>query len=399
MPRPGDIVAGKYRVERVIGRGGMGYVVAATHLGLELPIAIKFLRPEVCTHSKAIARFLREARATARMESENVVRVLDLGMLDDAPYIVMEYLQGRTLGEELARRGVFTSDDACRYLVQACDALAEAHALGIVHRDLKPGNLFLTRKRTGQTVLKVLDFGVSKVLPSGAGREPTLTDTHSVLGTPLYVSPEQLANASDVDARADVWALGIILYQLLAGRVPFTGTTLPKLFARISDEPPPQIGRTEVPIELEELVRSCLAKRPDGRPTNAGELGLALRQFTELDPVRVARLSCFSGKDTLPPGAAEDTWSDAKIEVVPFTPSLETPRSSPNPAPPSPGRSASAPRKRKAIRSRQFTAALGGLIVSTAIGMILLLAWQLWRGRPPMQAPSPPTSEQAAPPR
>jgi serine/threonine protein kinase len=297
--QPGQIVAGKYRIENVLGRGGMGVVVSATHLALDQAVAIKFLRPEACGNATAVARIMREARAVSHMETEHVARVLDCGLAEGTPFLVMELLHGRSLARELTLRGPLTVTEVCDYLVQACDAIGEAHALGIVHRDLKPGNLFLARRRGGVYQIKVLDFGLSKVLTAQAiMREASLTDAHSLLGTPLYVSPEQLRSSKEVDVRTDVWSLGLILYQLLTGYTPFYARSIPKLFAQIARDPiqPLRDLRPDVPVGLDAVAQRCLAKASDDRFANAAELGLALAEFV-VPPVAVLdRLRTFAGR-------------------------------------------------------------------------------------------------------
>src|SRR5262245_32497698 len=182
----GDVLAGKYRVESVLGVGGMGVVVAATHLDLLETRAIKLMLPEALESADSVERFLREARASSRLESEHVARVHDVGRLDDgSPYMVMEYLEGTDLRGLLRQRGTITVAEAALYAIQACEALAEAHAMGIVHRDLKPGNLFVTRRRDGSTCVKVLDFGISKV--QGSDDDPEMTSTQAVMGSPTYM--------------------------------------------------------------------------------------------------------------------------------------------------------------------------------------------------------------------
>ncbi len=225
---PGTVLAGKYRVTRVLGEGGMGVVVAATHIQLDEPVALKFMLPSALGSTEAIARFLREARSAVKLKSEHVARVSDVGTLDTgAPYIVMEYLEGSDLAGELLTRGPLPPTDTVEYVVQACDALAEAHALGIVHRDLKPANLFVTRRRDGSPLVKVLDFGISKSSAlNEVGGGGSLTKTGGLMGSPVYMSPEQMKSAKDTDARTDIWALGIILYELVGGRTPFESETL-----------------------------------------------------------------------------------------------------------------------------------------------------------------------------
>src|SRR5689334_6553526 len=214
---PGQMLAGKYRVERILGTGGMGVVVAAKHVELNILVAIKFLLPHVLSNQTAVARFAREARAAVRIKSEHVARVSDVGTLESgAPYMVMEYLDGGDLSAWLKERGALPVEQAVEFVLQASEAIAEAHALGIVHRDLKPSNLFVTRRRDGSMTVKVLDVGISKTTSIDAAAMD-MTATTAVMGSPLYMSPEQLQSSKDVDARSDIWSLGIILYELLAG--------------------------------------------------------------------------------------------------------------------------------------------------------------------------------------
>ncbi|HMA92739.1 MAG TPA: serine/threonine-protein kinase, partial [Polyangiaceae bacterium] len=235
---PGSILAGKFRVERVLGQGGMGVVVAATHLQLEQLVAIKFLLPEACAIPNAIARFMQEARAAAKIRSEHIGRVMDVATADDGtPYIVMEYLEGQDLAALLAARGQLPVAEAVGYLLQACEAVSEAHSLGIVHRDLKPANLFLTHRGDGSPLVKVLDFGISKSLAEGS-QNANLTGTALIMGSPQYMSPEQVRSAKHVDTRTDIWSLGVIAHELLAGRPPFTADTATALLIQIAVEPP-----------------------------------------------------------------------------------------------------------------------------------------------------------------
>src|SRR5438105_6241851 len=218
-PQPGDMLLGKYRVEHVLGKGGMGVVVSAWHVGLDERVAIKFLLPAVASSQDVVRRFLREAQAAVKIRNEHVARVTDVGTLENgAPYIVMEHLAGVDLGELVDKRGPMPIPDAVECVLQACEALAEAHAMGIVHRDIKPANLFLTSRPDGSPCVKILDFGISKVkTPDSQG----MTKTQGMMGSPLYMSPEQLTSAKDVDHRADVYALGVVLYELLTGKQPY----------------------------------------------------------------------------------------------------------------------------------------------------------------------------------
>jgi serine/threonine-protein kinase len=231
-PSPGEVIATKYRVERVLGAGGMGVVVAAHHLQLETRVAIKFLLPGTLKDADAVARFAREARAAAKITNEHVARVFDVGALETgAPYIVMEFLDGVDLATRLRSQGPLDIEEAVEFLLQICEALAEAHALGIVHRDLKPANLFCFRRPDGLPWIKILDFGISKTLHTeGFSAQAAFTQSAAIMGSPRYMSPEQMQSARNVDARSDIWALGIVLYELLAGRPPFKAKRYPKSF-------------------------------------------------------------------------------------------------------------------------------------------------------------------------
>ncbi len=278
---PGDVLAGKYCVTKVLGVGGMGVVVAATHLQLDELVALKFMLPEALGNSVAIQRFLREARAAVKLRSEHVARVSDVGTLETgAPYIVMEYLDGTDLSNLLAAQGTIAIDVAVEYVLQACDAIAEAHSMGVIHRDLKPANLFLTHRKDGTPLLKVLDFGISKSSMLSEKNSGTLTKGGGIIGSPVYMSPEQMRSAKDVDGRTDIWALGIILYELLGGRPPFDGETIGELMALVLTEPPPPLTNLRVlPPVLAGVVEKCLEKDRDLRWRDVAQLAKALAPF------------------------------------------------------------------------------------------------------------------------
>src|SRR6188768_455402 len=277
----GQVVAQKYRVDRFIGQGGMGVVVAGFHLELDQPVAIKFLLSESGLQSEGAERFRREARAAAKIHSEHVARVFDIGLLDErVPYMVMELLHGNDLEFEIERRGALPVSEAAGYVLQAIDAVAEAHSVGIVHRDLKPTNLFLAQRADGSRIVKVLDFGISKSL-SGKQREVALTRTAAFVGSPLYMSPEQMRSARDVDARADVWALGAILYVMVTGELPHPGNSLPEVCLAVMNTKPRPLKdfMLDVPDGLEPILMKCLAKEPDQRFGSVAELAEQLLPF------------------------------------------------------------------------------------------------------------------------
>jgi serine/threonine-protein kinase len=299
---PGTVLAGKYRIDQVLGEGGMGVVVAATDQQLERRVAIKFLLAEYAQHAEAAQRFLREARSAVKIQSEHVARVIDVGTLDTgSPYMVMEYLEGRDLSALIDTRQRISIEDAVAYVLEACDAIAEAHSVGIVHRDLKPANLFLALQPDGSTRIKVLDFGISKATVAGGATDPSLTRTSSMMGSPLYMSPEQMKSAKNVDPRTDVWALGVILYELLTLEPPFYAESIPELSAKVLLEEPTPIRslRPEVPPQLQSVVQRALAKTPAARFETVADFATALAAFgpsrTRANVERASRVLRASG--------------------------------------------------------------------------------------------------------
>jgi len=276
---PGTVLAGKYRVERILGQGGMGVVVEARHIALDERVALKFLLPEYATHPEASTRFLREARAAVKIKSEHVARVSDVGTLENgAPYMVMEYLQGSDLSNVLEKSGVLPISDAVDYVIQGCEAIAEAHSYGIVHRDVKPANLFLGKRPNGLPIVKVLDFGISK---SAENAVENLTRTTAAMGSALYMSPEQMQHTRGVDHRTDIYALGISLYELVAGRQPFYAETLTQLCAEIFTGTPTPIRllRPEISEEFAQALAKAYERDLASRYQTVAEFVMALAPF------------------------------------------------------------------------------------------------------------------------
>ncbi len=311
LPAKGDVVGGKYEIEKIVGRGGMGAVYAARHRELGHQVAIKVLFTE---HGDEGARFLREAQTCARLSSDHITRVFDVGRLSNgAPFLVMELLQG----SDLSGLGTPPVPVAVGYVLQACAGVAEAHAAGVVHRDLKLQNLFLTTRADGSPQVKVLDFGISKRVRGGASEggvdEVSLTTTESFLGSPLYMSPEQLRDSKDVDGRTDIWSLGVILYRLLTGKAPFPGTSLPAVALAIAMEKPavPSTLRADIPPGLDAVILRCLQKDRAHRYGTIGELMAALRPFaTSLESSALGM--------TVPPAPARGRagWAAVGIGLV-----------------------------------------------------------------------------------
>jgi serine/threonine-protein kinase len=284
--KPGEVLAGKYRVERILGVGGMGVVVSAHHVQLDEKVALKFLLPDALRNAEALARFEREARAAVKIKSEHVARVTDVGKLDNgSPYMVMEFLEGGDLSQLLQKQGPLPVEQAVDFVMQASEAIAEAHSLGIVHRDLKPSNLFCIRRRDGGLSVKVLDFGISKLTEGGVAgsgsRDMSMTKTTAIVGSPVYMSPEQMQSSKGVDVRTDIWALGVILFELVTGQVPFDGDTVTELAIHVATKPTPSLAllRAGLPAGLEPVISRCLEKSRDRRYQNVSELAAALVAF------------------------------------------------------------------------------------------------------------------------
>lgn len=281
----GQVLAGRYRVGRMLAMGGMGTVYEARHVALDSPVAIKMMRPELARDPESSALFRHEARATALLRSDHTVRVFDLGELaTGVPFLVMERLEGTDLEKLLATSGKVSVEVAADYAIQACRGLTAAHALGLIHRDIKPANLFLDRRGPDEGVVKLLDFGASKWLWTDPLDAPAASAS---VGSPAYQSPEQLEDPNEVDQRSDIWSLGAVLFELLTGRRAFAATNASRTFSRILHEPTPSLHEFEPDLApgIEAIVQRCLEKRPVGRFVSADELGLALLPFSSHRPL------------------------------------------------------------------------------------------------------------------
>ena len=311
----GQVVADKYRIDGVIGAGGMGVVIAATRLELDQRVAIKLLRE---ASPEAIARFQREARLIVRLKSAHVARVFDIGTLDDeTPFIVMELLEGEDLSRVLSKRGRLPVEQAVDYVLEACEAVAEAHTLGMVHRDLKPANLFVARGPGGRGSVKVLDFGISKHLAAPGANDVAgdLTNEGVALGSPGYMSPEQITSSRDVDVRADIYSLGAILYRLVSGEPPYRGDSLMSVLASMASAPlaPLHSLVPDVPPRFAAIVERCLAQSREERPASVAELAQVLAPFGS-HRARASTEQILATMGVEPAGASE-TIASAPISV------------------------------------------------------------------------------------
>ncbi len=324
------MIAGKYRIERVIGEGGMGIVLSAKHVALDENVALKFLKRELAVDADLVARFTQEARDAVKLKSEYVGRTLDVGVDGGLPFIVMEFLEGHDLGRELELKGTLPIDVAAEYMIQACAGVAAAHARGIVHRDIKPENLFLAERGDGSSIVKILDFGISKAIQTGgAGRSP-------ILGSPFYMSPEQL-RGGDIDYRSDIWSLGAVLFELLAGVHAFdTDQPLGPLLRAVQRDAPRKLTdyRPMAPPELEEVVAQCLAKDPAARIQSAAELSIALLRFApkraRVPAERASSVTRAAGLSSeanlaLPPSTAPPPTDEARTSTPAIPAAAELP--------------------------------------------------------------------------
>jgi serine/threonine-protein kinase len=388
--KPGDVLMGKYRVDRVIGAGTMGTVVAATQLSLERPVAIKFMAIESGREEEAEERFLREGLAVGKLRSEHVIRVYDVGKLPTGePYIVMEYLDGKDLAALLAERGRFDVESAVSLILQACEGVAEAHSVGVVHRDIKPANLFVIRGLDGSPCVKMLDFGVAKLGTRGL----SLTVTQQMLGSPLYMSPEALNGSKDVDARTDIWALAVCLYQMLAGRLPFPSGTIQELMSAVFFVPPELLAkyRPDVPAGLAQVIEHALEKKREQRFPSVAAFAAALAPYAPPHLAslveRIARMQRADVEPAvptvfLPHGFVAAPPSSATIGTLEAAPTRREPANT------SVGAITSPPRPSASSRA---TVALSVLSAALAAA----LAFTLLRERSPATERAPPTAAPA----
>jgi serine/threonine protein kinase len=304
---PGQVIAGKYRVERVLGQGGMGVVVAAEHLALKQRVALKFLLSGPRVDRQLSVRFLREARVSARLASEHIARVLDYGLLPSgqAPYLVLEYLEGEDLGAQLDRQKRLPLPEALDLLLQAGEGLVVAHEAGVVHRDIKPGNFFVLRRKDGSPLVKLLDFGIAKAEGVDTMRRGASTGG-AFLGSPRYASPEQFQSTATVDARSDIWSFGCVAYETLAGQPPFDSDTLTGLIAAVLTAEPPSLRRLDpaIPAAVDEVILRCLRKHPDLRPQRMLDVLAALAPHAPEDArASVRRRLRAEAPASAPPGS------------------------------------------------------------------------------------------------
>jgi serine/threonine-protein kinase len=319
-PAPGMKLDGRFVVEHELGRGGTSVVLSAQHLGLGRRVAVKLLRPEVVS-SDLVGRFLREAQAIARFESEHVVDVIDVGMLASGiPYFVMEHLSGIDLGALVRKKGPLEIDDVVEYTLQTLEALVEAHRGGMVHRDLKPANLFLTRHEDGSAFIKVLDFGVATLVGWEVTDDGVVTREGMLLGSPHYMSPEHIQDASAVDARSDLWSIGAVMHELLTGRPPFEAPQIPRVIRAIITRPYTPPERDDLPVALAEILRGCLRKSRGSRFQSAVQLAAAFQPLIRTTSAQVSIERILGTRSTTVPLDLHVENEDERVNLPSITP-------------------------------------------------------------------------------
>jgi eukaryotic-like serine/threonine-protein kinase len=414
LPQIGQTLNGKYEIIGLLGEGGMAFVYEAKHQRLQQHVAIKMLTPEFARDPELVSRLEREARAVARLRTKHVTRVTDVDTTEGGiPYIVMEFLEGRDLDAELQARGKLPLGEAVDYVLQACAGMVEAHGMGIVHRDLKPANLFVARERDGNDdehrVVKVLDFGISKVV----GEATRLTGAGAVMGTVLYMSPEQVRALPNVDTRADIWSLGVILYELVAGRAPWEGHSHQIAAAIVAQDPPDLRAFAQVPEAFANIVKTMLQRDPSRRPSNVrdvitalypfaptGSLGAAIGEQVAIGQSgarsKSAAIQKALSKHTIPMTSRPSVLEQASVTVRASYPPPPSFRATPGPtlapsslAPPSSGR------RRSRARFVLAFVIVTGLV--GAIGVVLIVLATRHRGvTPPASSSEPVPSAHAA---
>lgn len=322
LVREGEVLAGKYRVERIPGRNGLGVLVQVRHMELGQEVTLKFLVPDACMYPEFVQRFIREARAAVKIQGEHVARVTDVGRLaSGAPYMVREFLRGPDLAEVLKVRGALPIPEACDYIIQAAEAVAEAHVLGIAHRNLRPTTLVVTRRSDGAPLVKVFDFAAAEALhvDTFTKRSVSLVGSSALLASLPYLSPEQVRDPHNVDFRADVYGLGAILYELLSGVPPFEAESAPALLAMVAADIPVRLRtlRFGLPAPLEESVMRCLEKSRDLRFASMSELSLALRPYASAESLSsIERIGRLARRSARPPSVGEARVSSPAVPVA-----------------------------------------------------------------------------------
>ncbi|HYQ03185.1 MAG TPA: serine/threonine-protein kinase [Polyangiaceae bacterium] len=322
LVREGEVLAGKYRVERIPGRNGLGVLVQVRHMELGQEVTLKFLVPDACVYPEFVQRFIREARSAVKIQGEHVARVTDVGRLESgAPYMVREFLRGPDLSEVLKVRGALPIAEAVDYVIQAAEAVAEAHALGIAHRNLRPTTLVVTRRSDGAPLVKVFDFAAAEALhvESFTKRSVSLVGSSALLASLPYLSPEQVRDPHNVDFRADVYGLGAVLYELLSGVPPFEAESAPALLAMVAADMPVRLRtlRFGLPAALEEAVMRCLEKSRDLRFASMVELSQALRPFASAESTSsIERIGRLARRSARPPSVGEARVSAPAIPVA-----------------------------------------------------------------------------------